>query len=446
MADQEHRSASRTAGRIALLIGSYLGPLLVEAVRYLGRIALDLIYAIRVLVLNLTHRRPEQAPQLDSAVARLKEERSKSWSSWKTIPFRRQVEVRAASALLALIAVLAGRAYLTATSEETVPSPHARPISMSIAPSPAVHEQTADDFAKLRRKAAPGEWLLYSRDVLERGEIGQWDDFTVKSPDVLRHGRQLRMWYVGCHLLGDEHTCGVGYATSSDGVSWNEDTDPVLELEPSDGLNALAVAETPDGFLMWYALTPDSFEKRDCATLNLATSPDGLHFETKGTVVRANCNNTREIEPSVLYDSKVFHLWYFDNEAAALAHFTSPDGRHWQRAGSTALAALDQGFGGHVLGNSLGRISVIPDASGGYHGLFAFPLHGSRGFFGVLQSSDGNVWKPANDSPALGANTLSPGTETPVALLDSDGVWMWFAARNNDGSDAIQLAFRKGAW
>jgi hypothetical protein len=457
MAEIEPQTALRTARRIALLIGSYLWHLLVEAAQHLARIGLDLIYAIRLLLLLRARRlTPERAPQIDSTLARLRGDRSKRWAGWKAAPLLRQIELRAASVLLVLIAVLAGRAYFTASSPEVMPSPEATFIS-GITPSPRApqaaatsaaisNEQMGDEFTKRRKKAAPGEWLLYGRPVLDRGELGQWDDFTVRSPVVLRDGRRLRMWYVGCHLLGDEHTCGVGHATSRDGLSWDKSADPVLALEPSDGLNALAVVQTPDRFLMWYALAPDLFEQRDCATLNLATSRDGLHFKTQGAVLRANCNNTREIEPSVLYDSKVFHLWYFDAEAEALAHFTSPDGQRWQRAGNTPISTLKIG----TLAEGLGRLAVFPDPSVGYQGLVAFPgapEQESQGFFAVLQSPDGNLWKIANESRTTGAAHRYPiVAEMPCGLVDSDGVRVWFAARSNDGSDTIQLVFRKGEW
>ena len=69
-----------------------------------------------------------------------------------------------------------------------------------------------------------------SSPVLKRGDPNQWDDFKVMSPVVIKEGSGYRMWYSGCHLCGDEYTCGVGHAQSRDGVGWEKSPGPVLTM------------------------------------------------------------------------------------------------------------------------------------------------------------------------------------------------------------------------
>jgi hypothetical protein len=108
--------ALRKVRWIAWLIASHLGHLAVEAGQHLVRTGQDGIYALRLLLLLRERRRlPEHALQIDSAISRLREERSKLWSAWKMAPLRRQLEVRAASAVLVLVVLFAAHSYFTVT-------------------------------------------------------------------------------------------------------------------------------------------------------------------------------------------------------------------------------------------------------------------------------------------------------------------------------------------
>jgi hypothetical protein len=233
-------------------------------------------------------------------------------------------------------------------------------------------EKKAEEFAGQRKNAGPGEWLLYSGNpVLLRGKQGSWDDFRVGSPVVIKVGNTYRMWYRGCHFIGEEYTCGVGHAVSGDGVIWKKSPGPVLAIKDaarSGLLDTIALLRVGDeGYMMWYSLSSDWFEGRMYATIYLATSKDGLNWRQEGAVLRALRKGTT-IAPSAFYDGKTFHLWYVDSTSAdkpkALMHVTSSDGRKWQVAGWTFL---------NTLGVNPGRLWVLSDRGGGYRGLFAYP-------------------------------------------------------------------------
>ena len=77
-----------------------------------------------------------------------------------------------------------------------------------------------------------------------------------------------------------------------------------------------------------------------------------------------------------------------------------------------------------------------------------FSAPAQRGYFGMLQSADGNCWK-ISDNPvnltSLFENGDSGKPETPTAVVEPDGTWMWFAVPNTrDGSESITVAYRKG--
>ncbi len=307
-------------------------------------------------------------------------------------------------------------------------------------------KKKAEEFAGQRKKADQGQWLLYSGNpVLLRGKPDSWDDFKVGSPVVIKEGNTYRMWYRGCHFIGEEYTCGVGHATSPDGVIWKKSPGPVLAIKDAarskllDTIALLRVGEK--GYMMWYSLQSDWFAGRRYATVHLATSKDGLNWRQEGAVLRAVRKGTT-IAPSAFYDGKIFHLWYIDStsedKAKALIHVTSSDGRKWQVAGWTFL---------NTLGINPGRLWVLSDRGGGYRGLFAYPSnqHEKKGFLGTVVSADGNTWEMGEGMNA-GAASPEKGViaDAPSALPLPEGLWVWFVLRPKDGAESINAAYLKG--
>ena len=307
-------------------------------------------------------------------------------------------------------------------------------------------EKKAEEFAGQREKASPGQWLLYSGNpVLVRGKPDSWDDFKVGSPVVIKEGSTYRMWYRGCHFIGEEYTCGVGHAVSPDGVIWKKSPGPVLAIKDaarSELLDTIALLHVPEkGYMLWYSLSSDWFAGRSYATVHLATSKDGLNWRQEGAVLRAVRKGTT-IAPSAFYDGKIFHLWYVDSTSAdkpkALIHVTSSDGRKWEAAGWTFL---------NTLGADPGRVWVLSDGRGGYRGFFAYTSNQQekKGFLGTVVSTDGNTWEMGEGMNADAAS-LEKGVlaDAPAALPEPGGLWLWFVLRPEDGAETINAAYFKG--
>lgn len=87
---------------------------------------------------------------------------------------------------------------------------------------------SADGYPQYQigRATAPaisGPWTKYnSNPILTEGAGGAWDDESVLFPVVLYEpddtGREWKMWYAG----HDGSNLGIGYAHSSDGISWTK--------------------------------------------------------------------------------------------------------------------------------------------------------------------------------------------------------------------------------
>lgn len=94
--------------------------------------------------------------------------------------------------------------------------------------------------------------------VLKQGNAGEWDGWqageTLYSLTVLKNSTgTYEMWYTG----GGGTNYAIGYADSSDGISWTKSPDnPVLNITPGDwDANEImypSVVEDTNGYKMWY--------------------------------------------------------------------------------------------------------------------------------------------------------------------------------------------------
>lgn len=401
-------------------------------------------------------KRPELSDSLaplarsfDEVEAQADARRHRLLDPWKALPAWRRVEVRAAVLLL-----FGALALNLLPAREPAP-----PVSLPAAPVPAQtgatkappvdHAAQIKTFERDRAAAAPGKWVLFpGNPVLSRGALDVWDDFKVGSPVVLREGgplrKRFRMWYRGCHFIGDEYTCGVGSAISREGIVWEKSSGPLLEPEDEidrERLDTIALVRVGDRTYLWYSVSMDVHTERP-AIIVLATSEDGTAWKIAGPVLSAVSARTTRIELSALHDGKRFHLWYVDAATPTgkpeLLHVTSPDGRKWQIAGSTSIDGL---------GLNPGRVWVVPDGRGGYLGRFAYGrnLQYKKGLFGSLESSDGNLWRLRDEDPKLRLTLLENGViaDAPAVLSDGDSLWMWFVLRPQDGAESIGAAFMK---
>ena len=315
-------------------------------------------------------------------------------------------------------------------------------------------DAAAARFERDARGKAPGQWtFLTEGPVLASGSRGEFDDFTIASPWVLREGdgnrTRYRMWYRGCYFRGPDRGCAIGHATSADGVRWQKTKGPVFEPSDPDArlrLNAVTVARSGDRYFMWYSVTPELFGPRQPNTLHLATSSDGLRWEAAGQVHATTERSPHPMEPSALHDGTQFHLWFSDSlrtfekddyqlqpGAPFLMHFTSPDGRTWLESGRFPLKPTG-------LDNF--RAVVEPRPGGGFQ---ATAWEGRQ--YVRFVSSDGNEWDmDSGATTTIERRSLSDEVwyiTDATALASDGGTLAWFVTKRQIGREEIRVGFRK---
>jgi len=201
-------------------------------------------------------------------------------------------------------------------------------------------------------RATSSDGRVWARDtsnpVVRVGAPGQWDAGLVHTGSVLFDGTTYRMWYTGMSVGYGSGTCGIGLATSADGIHWVKDTadNPVLAAGAGSAWDAHGVGEcsvvydsSNRQYLMFYNGNELDFFFRTSG-IGYASSPDGIHW-TKygGNPVLANGQPGATVanSPFVLLTNTTLHMWYGGDQGMRYA--TSPLALTGARGQSNATIA-----------------------------------------------------------------------------------------------------------
>jgi hypothetical protein len=126
--------------------------------------------------------------------------------------------------------------------------------------------------------------------VLNFSETGEWDGYSVIPGSVIYDGTAYHMWYCGCVI--DTYKWRIGYATSSDGINWTKDTinNPVIDWGPSGSWDQDLVF---DGSVIYNSID-QSFKM---------WYTGGMFFDN-GCIGYATSSHTAINEPAVTENSK----------------------------------------------------------------------------------------------------------------------------------------------
>ncbi|HEX5129361.1 MAG TPA: hypothetical protein VFV90_06425 [Usitatibacter sp.] len=73
------------------------------------------------------------------------------------------------------------------------------------------------------------KWKIDPQPVVRVGAPGTWDDLRIETPSVVKVGATYHLYYTGMNAEGVKNsTSSVGHATSTDGIHWTKDPVPVV--------------------------------------------------------------------------------------------------------------------------------------------------------------------------------------------------------------------------
>ncbi|MBN2592541.1 MAG: hypothetical protein JXA81_03460 [Sedimentisphaerales bacterium] len=253
----------------------------------------------------------------------------------------------------------------------------------------------------------PGSWRKYSENpVFSAGEYEQWDSRLNGSIAILKDNEEpvnkYKMWYVGGNQFVEG--VGIGYATSSDGINWfRNENNPVLEPVEwwnTSGFSGICAIKDGSVYKLWY----EGVDNQNTARIGYATSSDGINWDINNNpVFSPGYNDAWDNEdvgnPCVIKEGSTYKMWYWgDNKLADIDQIglaVSDDGIKWQRAASNPVVAPDPSIWWQD-GEGIGTPHVLRVNSGyvmTYHA--ADQIENIR--IGLATSSDGLEWKKENE-------------------------------------------------
>jgi len=242
-----------------------------------------------------------------------------------------------------------------------------------------------------------------SNPVLEPGSAGSWDESMVIDSSVLKESDgTYKMWYLGGNTA---NVHGIGYATSSDGITWTKYSENPVMLAGTTGawdeyLWEARVIHDGDTYKMWYqgATAYNANFKT-----GYATSSDGITWtKYSGNPVLSGDSGTWDETyvgaRNIIKVGNTYKLFYegdssSNNFAVGLA--TSSDGVNWTKSSSNPVLQGESGKWDNA--NIIPNVILVDDT---YY-MFYSINHGPPSEFGLATSTDGISWTKNASNPIV---------------------------------------------
>jgi len=245
-------------------------------------------------------------------------------------------------------------------------------------------------------------WTKYPGNPIMAGDNQTWEGDSVLEPFVRVEGPgNYKMWY------GNDTS--VGYATSTDGLTWTKQAGPIFEPNPNPGawdswsVRAPSVVKPGAVYVMYYTGSDGS----GVWWMGFATSSNGINWTRHGDPVLApgdpgEWDDLRVYRPDVTYAGGQYHAFYVGISQLGLWNLgvaTSPNGIAWTKhAGNPVLPGTEpwenqSAWGaGHFRDGATWKVWYVGIGDGGTG-------------FGLATSGDGLAWTPDDAHNPL----LEPG-------------------------------------
>jgi len=247
--------------------------------------------------------------------------------------------------------------------------------------------------------------------VLDAGAPGAWDEKLWEAPFVIRESStSYKMWYGGLGPAG----YGIGYATSSDGITWTKHPgNPVLSPGTAVWNNAGVfhpfVVFEGGTYRMW--LRSDGNDgSGDAPTMAYATSPDGIAWTWHTNYLFARDWEDWMWRPDVLHQGSSYYMWYsvWRLNEAHISYATSSDGLAWAKHGSPVLSGTDGEWDD----------DFVADPFVYFDGSIYTMWYDDDTAIGVVTSTNGITWTKFLTGPILTRSLPSQSGQPVVRLLN----------------------------
>ena len=299
--------------------------------------------------------------------------------------------------------------------------------------------------------ADTGQWVKYSANPVLSPTPNTWDADYIITSRVIFDGSIYRMWYVGGH----GGSIGIGYANSTDGITWQKYPNAVLTPGPSPNswdsskIGLGTIIRNGTGFLMWYqGISPIAYLN---GAIGLATSPDGItwtKFPGNPILKPTEVDQKYISSPFVVRLNSTYRMWYTAKSATdpdssqitRILYASSYDGIHWTKLLSPALTPSTNS----TAWDSLSVFSPTVIFDGSNFGMWYSGMNQSLvAQIGYATSLDGGTWTRSSDNPILRPGSPgswdSAGVQQPSVAV-GNGFLLYYDGFSNNSGGRIGLA------
>jgi signal transduction histidine kinase/DNA-binding response OmpR family regulator/predicted GH43/DUF377 family glycosyl hydrolase len=284
---------------------------------------------------------------------------------------------------------------------------------------------------------AQTDWYKYpGNPVFQAGKEGEWDE-NLFDFDILFENDEYRMWYQG--WSNDEpgkHKLGL--ATSSDGIHWEKHRDNPLDFKNKKGDQetnfwTFDIIKIGSKYLMWY--TTESKDPSCAYKIGFASSADGITWnDHPEPVLSPGTADTWDAylvsNPNVIFDGNGYHMWYtgISNripKIASMGYATSIDGIHWKK--HPANPVLKHGKQGSWDDQWVVGYSVT--TNGPQKEIWYFGYNLIKFEIGLATSQDGILWNKWSGNPVLKVGEMGewdPSLIAPRVIMQDSVYRMWY--------------------
>jgi len=288
-------------------------------------------------------------------------------------------------------------------------------------------------FTLLNYHLSPAQqvWIKDTQNnpVFTGGQPGTWD-YHVFMPHVLYDAQTstYEMWYDASFGPPHWRPYWIGYATSSDGITWNKLDTAVFKPTPGtwdeSTVEGQYIIKESNVYKMWYSGCSAMHPRY---AIGYATSPDGIHWtkDTLNNPVLDADTAQWEIEGvgycTVLSDSGSYKMWYVGLNTSGVGNIgyaTSTDGINWEKYEHNPVLLVGSAteWDGKTL--SIPKVFLLDSMYHLYYSGYS-PDSSRHREIGYAWSEDELNWTKYDDPSTVSA----PYAESDPVIRYSPGQW-----------------------
>lgn len=283
-------------------------------------------------------------------------------------------------------------------------------------------------------------WKKYAGNPVLGGSYGTCFDIC-----ALKDGADYRMWFSW------RPKASIALVESKDGFHWSA---PVIVLGPNkasgweNDVNRPIVVKRNGGYEMWY-----TGQANDRSTIGYATSSDGVTWKRMSDrpVLSADCpwEKVAVMCPDVIWDkrAKLYKMWYSGGEQYepdAIGYATSPDGMTWTKGNDNPIFKADPKIEWEQY--KVTACQIVPEKN--WYLMFYIGFRDvNHAQIGVARSRDGMTnWQRLQANPIVRPTPDGWDADAcykPFAIFDGRKWLLWYNGRAG-GIEQIGVVVHEG--